>query len=1072
LFILILAVGLRPALALAAPEWIGDRGNSKWIVFGGEKGDAVEHGLHAQLGGGEGEPVRAERGGVVCARSVRPNGQLGYFYLKADAWTEFRAWQGDRDLLLTVHYWDGAPGQLAVLYDSSDARVRHDPYPAGVWRRPDAYPEAVKLQGSQTWKTLQVRLEFAMFSKRVHGADFRLDPSSADFALAGVAVTRVPKQAAVPAAGPNTVRYLENARLKIGIDLYGLHSIYDKRARRAIAAAPEMHDALTLIVTKPVGDAPTTTQDLYRGALEQYSTGGTAEAPTARMVHRLASGIRLTTDLKLRADGQMEWQLQIDNPTPLEVCEVRFPVVTGAALGGEPADDWIFVPRCWGQVWQNPGAQGLTTFWGPSMRWIDLWDGQSGLYLGIEDPKFEDYAFVYGGDRTGGVTIAAHQRILAPSAGRNGRSQCELPLRPESTHDCSKPPVSNVGTWKSGVYRLAATGGDWHAGGDIYRAYVARALRPCDQAPHIKWLLDGWQGQDSNLAPLMGWEMINHGIGGLNLLDPYFMAANRQMTDGMDSGYCGLYPYPAPGWGTTREFAQKLALRRALGGMYAPYHNFHLWSPGYGHYRRIGSFPKAKLPPDAPQPDDAWYAKAAAYSYNGSYARTETDYFGQYDMAMPSQEWRAWLYDWTRRYLAWGTDGMYYDQFNMIYGNGRLYPEFHTYGSWAPAELEVFSRMKRDGRATNPYFTSSGEVCNDVYGQYLDLHMTSGVWNRLDIWSYCNPHQILIDGAWNGGLADDTGHATGLGAKGDQPERSADERDRDAAAAAGVGVAGAVQVRAGGAGPDGGIPGALRGAGHRGAGAGGRVVRRDRRSADLQYLQLHRGERPGAGGLRRQPGELPRVAAQPDGAAGDGDGGGVCAGAAAGGVREDVLGGRRQRGEGPGDRGGADRAQGNLGDAGAGDHRRQDRGRGAGRDAGDPQRRLRERRRGGHEAGLVDVPQAAGRMGVRTYPPVGGSARRPAEPAARPAPGRGPVHPRLSGERLLDAEHQVPHLGLDQGRVRPGCVREHRRESAGRRPDGAGVEAVHRRAHHRRGSEHRWLGGVLTDEREQGEGLV
>jgi hypothetical protein len=754
LFILILAVGLRPAWVLAAPEWIGDRENSKWILFGGDQGVAEEHGLHAQLGGGEGEPVRAERGGVVCARSVRPNGQLGYFYLKADAWTEFRAWQGDRDLLLTVRYWDGAPGQLAALYDSSDARVRHDPYPAGVWRRPDAYPEAVRLQGSQTWKTLQVRLEFAMFSKRVHGADFRLDPSSADFALAGVAVTRVPKQAAAPAAGPNTMRYLENARLKIGIDPYGVQSIYDKRTRRPIVAAPEMHDALALIVTKPVGDAPTKTQDLYSGTLDEFNTGGTAEAPTARMVHRLASGIRLTTDLKLRADGQMEWQLQIDNPTPLEVCEVRFPVVTGAALGGEPTDDWIFVPRCWGQVWQNPGAQGLTTFWGPSMRWIDLWDGQSGLYLGIEDPKFEDYAFVYGGDRTGGVTIAAHQRILAPSAGRNGRSQCELPLRPESTHDCSKPPVSNVGTWKSGVYRLAATGGDWHAGGDIYRAYVARALRPCDQAPHIKWLLDGWQGQDSNLAPFMGWEMINTGIGGLNLLDPYFMAANRQMTDGMDSGYCGLYPYPAPGWGTTREFAQKLALRRALGGMYTPYHNFHLWSPGYGHYRRIGSFPKAKLPPDAPQPDDAWYAKAAAYSYNGSYARTETDYFGQYDMAMPSQEWRAWLYDWTRRYLAWGTDGMYYDQFNMIYGNGRLYPEFHTYGSWAPAELEVFSRMKRDGRATNPYFTSSGEVCNDVYGQYLDLHMTSGVWNRLDIWSYCNPHQILIDGAWNGGLAD------------------------------------------------------------------------------------------------------------------------------------------------------------------------------------------------------------------------------------------------------------------------------------------------------------------------------
>ncbi len=990
---LILVLSLAPlAPALAAPDWIADTDNSKWIVFGGEQGVAEEGGLHSQLGGGEGDPVPAERGGVACAQSVRPNGQPGLFYLKADAWNDFRAWQGDHDLLLTVRYWDGAPGQFALMYDSSDARVKHDPYPAGVWRRPDAYPEAVKLEGTKTWKTLTVRLELAMFSKRVHGADLRLDPAGADFALAGVAVTRVPKQATqvlvtqnlrvdratglesfgsgarcvgafdqradepvvmeaenattmtlrdghtpgadaqasaggyihyvasatwkftlktpgkyvaweraffpwaggwnhtesvdggagapildgsrtpeegwqwirageynlaagehvfqtayeggarldvivlatavqppdlaalapsyvgpvsgevwtaplkpfdvaqwesvrfdvggklaaatyeystdggqtwtafdpaaglgavkpvgggkdtlqfhlqlegVPGqapplfaggaveyvAGPNNVRYVENARVKIGVDPYGVQSIYDKRAGRAISVAPEAHAALAMIVTKPVGDAPTTTQDLYNAILEEFTPGGTADAPTLTMRHLLANGMRLTTNLKLRADGQMEWQLQIDNPTRLEVCEARFPVITGVALGDDPTDDWIFMPRCWGQVWQNPGAGNLTAFWGPSMRWMDLWDGQSGLYLGIEDPQFEDNAFVYGGDRSGGVTMAPHQRILAPPAG----------------------------SWKSGVYRLAVTGGDWHEGADIYCAYVTQALQPCDQPPHVKWLLDAWGGQNSNLAPFVGWGMLDAPILGWESegpAAPYFMVANRQMCDGMDSSYCGLYPYPAPGWGTTREFSQKLALRRALGGMYTPYHNFHLWSPGYGHYDRIGSFPKAKLPADAPRPDDAWYAKAATYSYDGRYARAETDYFGQYNMAMPSQEWRDWLYDWTRRYLAWGTDGMYYDQFNMIYGNGRLYPEFNTYGSWMPAELKLFSQMKKDGRATNPYYTSSGEVCNDVYGQYVDLHMTSGVWNRLDIWSYCNPQQILIDGVWNGGLAE------------------------------------------------------------------------------------------------------------------------------------------------------------------------------------------------------------------------------------------------------------------------------------------------------------------------------
>ena len=153
-------------------------------------------------------------------------------------------------------------------------------------------------------------------------------------------------------------------------------------------------------------------------------------------------------------------------------------------------------------------------------------------------------------------------------------------------------------------------------------------------------------------------------------------------------------------------------------------------------------------------PDDAWYAKVATYNYDGSYPRMEHDYFEQLGMAMGSREWRDWLADWTRRYLEWGTDGMYYDQFNMIYPNGKLYPDFpDSYGCWTRATLEVIARMQAASRAKNPYYTSSGEVCNDVYGQYLDLHMTSGVFNRLEFYRYCNPEHLLIDGGWNGGTA-------------------------------------------------------------------------------------------------------------------------------------------------------------------------------------------------------------------------------------------------------------------------------------------------------------------------------
>ena len=144
--------------------------------------------------------------------------------------------------------------------------------------------------------------------------------------------------------------------------------------------------------------------------------------------------------------------MEIDNPTEFEVAEFRFPVLTGIALGGNPADDWLFVPKYWGQVLKNPGAEGrmLNPSDSTPMRWTAMWDDKQGIYLGIEDPRFDDYWFLYGGDSSRSAVLAARQRTL---------------VKPHSR-------------WKSGRFRLALTGGDWHEGADIYRAYV----RACSQA--------------------------------------------------------------------------------------------------------------------------------------------------------------------------------------------------------------------------------------------------------------------------------------------------------------------------------------------------------------------------------------------------------------------------------------------------------------------------------------------------------------------------------------------------------------------------------------------------------------
>lgn len=975
------------------PAWIEDPANSQWILFGGKAGIAETNGLTVRPAGNEGTLTPAERAGAACAQSVIKGATMGYFYLKAAPWDTFRKWLGeDCDLLLTVRYFDGAKGTMAIAYDSSDPRVKHPPYPAGVWKFPPEYPRGVPLKGTKKWITLRTRLPLAFFTKRLHGGDVRIHGRAADFALAGVAVTRVPKgvdlslmvkqglrvaswkggqsfgsgirfagtfvqrgdepivmeaelatklsmeeghapgvdpdasagayihfvdsgawtftvntpghyvlweRASFPwggfwnhtenmdgsqgvwvadnkgappkgwkwvkagaydltagkhtfstayqagarldvlvlsrdadkapdlaalkssyvgpvsgevvttpakpldvaqwrsvqfdlqardvkvtyavstdegktwrpfspqtdlskipcagggkdslafrltfagkpgdapplfaggvltyLAGPKNVKVVENDRIRLEVDPYGIQRITDKKTGETVSNAPQMHaPAVTLIVKEP-GPAPVRTVDLYNCVLEDCTiTGGDTLMMT--YAHNMSGGgrIRIVMNVKLLPGGQTEWRLLIRNDSPLEVAEIRFPALSGCKLGQSAEDDWMFYAKCWGQVLKNPGAGGPPrTNWGPSMRWTMLWDDKVGLYFGIEDPSFNDYGFLYGADPSGGVTIAPAQRIL---------------VRPN-------------GSWQSPTYRIAVTGGDWHEGADVYRDYVAKALKPCDVAPHIKWLVDAWLGQDSNRMPTQGWDVITNTWRRLHECGVLLMPANRQMLDGADSGYCGLFPYPSPVWGSIEEFQQKLAVLKSLGGMYTPYHNFHLWSPGYGHHPRVGTFPKSRLPKDIPIPDDAWYAKAATYTYTGSYPRMEADRFAQLGMAMGSRQWRDWLAYWTARYIGWGTDGMYYDQFNMLYPNGRLYPDFATYGCWAPGTLEVISRMKSAARARDPYYTSSGEVCNDVYGQFVDLHMTSGVFNRLEFYRYCNPDQILIDGAWNGGLA-------------------------------------------------------------------------------------------------------------------------------------------------------------------------------------------------------------------------------------------------------------------------------------------------------------------------------
>jgi len=527
--------------------------------------------------------------------------------------------------------------------------------------------------------------------------------------------------------GPANIKIVENSRLRMEMDSTGVKSLFDKKIGQFVARARQNHGSLLKLSCKKPGNANLELCDLNSAKLDGFQVTHPAPDVTLMTIcHSLGNGMRTTTTALLKPDGQIEWNLSVDNPTQLEIFEVMFPLLSGCRIGEDGKDDWLFIPKCWGQLIQNPETLHSSVFWAPVMRWAMLWDKSAGLYVSLDNPKLDDYGIFYGcAAGTSDFTLAPIIRTLG---------------KPGSP-------------WKSDVYRFAVTGSDWHEGADLYRATVVKALKPCDVAPHVKWLLDVWTHQNGDLFPNSGWDTIRQSFESQEFFGTH-MSANRQMLDGADVCWNGYFPYPAPAWGSATEFAQQLEALRSKGGFYMPYLNYHLFTGRNLNESRIFTYPKSRLPKDVPVPDEAWYAKAAARGMDGSTTISKEFFSINADyMAIASPVWSNWVAYWTRQYFKWGVDGMYYDQFNTSYVGGWLYQDYpNSYGSWANAAMDCFGKIKDAARKNDPYCAFIGEVCNDANGQRLDLHMVSGVFNRLEFYRYTVPDHLLLDGSWNGGL--------------------------------------------------------------------------------------------------------------------------------------------------------------------------------------------------------------------------------------------------------------------------------------------------------------------------------
>jgi hypothetical protein len=266
--------------------------------------------------------------------------------------------------------------------------------------------------------------------------------------------------------------------------------------------------------------------------------------------------------------------------------------------------------------------------------------------------------------------------------------------------------------------------------------------------------MDGWCVAPSNDFPAAGYSSIaathdralERGLG-------YYMGGNRAQIDG-PMEYVGMWPTYCPAYGNLQEFKDVLRELRENGGHSNWYFNWQLLSPArvVDRTRIAGLIPRAWVehPVQWFTKDD--YQKTALrwYAWGEAQLGTVEDELVQ---CVGSSRWQQHhaerTADWVKLY---GADGMYYDQLSCVNnGCGSLEHGHSDYGVWGWSCATDLGRITAALRKTNPHVISSGEGCNDLIGQAVDFHMTSGVWNRLEIFRYCFPEQMLLDGGWNGG---------------------------------------------------------------------------------------------------------------------------------------------------------------------------------------------------------------------------------------------------------------------------------------------------------------------------------
>lgn len=586
---------------------------------------------------------------------------------------------------------------------------------------------------------------------------------------------------------------LENQALSLGFDRLGrLVAIVNRRTGvNYLAPAP-------LPVSPFVLDVYSANQAFFIRDPEEEQTGGFSLAEPAPvtaepgdLVHLLATetappvlaqevtanGQRLSWSYKLahaitvecrvelgRAAETAVFSINVQNPGPanpaeaMRVYRVKYPLVAGIQIAGQPPLNWLARPFAQGELIPNPAQHefqrsepnfirkdkpgirtNLLTYPGwASMPWMDIYyaDPQkpevaSGLYLASYDPSFQQLDLAAVPDSATN-TVALDIRTLAF-------------LEPGQA-------------WESQRFMLGVHAGDWHWAGDRYRADAQAWLKPWNGPDWVRQD-DGWFGsggpnyQFADLPALLDdarWL-------GLNYLQLWSEMIERVGPERQRKPYyCFFLPDPARGG--EKAITRGIKEVRRRGGHIGFYSN--VWT--FDAQLPEPLLPlRDEIPKDIPLPD--WRAEFCHYaSVFPDGHREAGDYIHGYaGMCLGAEGYRDYLSSWiVDRYVRkYGVDAWYLDSCPVTMFNAARVCFSQEHGTAHPhgvgrGAIDLV-RLLRERSENRTKLAITSETVSDCLMQYnshaLGIEMVGGLtnWPRPEIYSYSFPEHPIYSGTCN-----------------------------------------------------------------------------------------------------------------------------------------------------------------------------------------------------------------------------------------------------------------------------------------------------------------------------------